>query len=203
MQLQGTRHMAAPPAQVWAALNDAAVLQRCIPGCESVEDVSDQERRARVALKLGPVRARFDGRVLLSDVRPGESCTLAFEGSGGAAGFARGQSQVTLTPHGSGTTVGYTVEASVGGKLGQVGGRLIESAARGLADEFFDAMAREWAPREAVIEASPAAAPAAAEAAAAPPVTKSAPDLERLRITWFLLGAAATAFGVLLARWLF
>jgi carbon monoxide dehydrogenase subunit G len=203
MQLQGTRHMAAPPAQVWAALNDAAVLQRCIPGCESVEDVSDRERRARVALKLGPVRARFDGRVLLSDVRPRESCTLAFEGSGGAAGFARGQSQVTLTPEGAGTTVGYTVEASVGGKLGQVGGRLIESAARGLADEFFDAMAREWAPAEAAAETNPAA-PAAVEPAAAPsPATAPVPDLERLRVTWFLLGVAATTFGVLLARWLF
>lgn len=198
MQLQGTRHMAAPPAQVWAALNDAAVLQRCIPGCESVQDVGDSERRARVALKLGPVRARFDGRVLLRDVRPGESCTLAFEGSGGAAGFARGQSQVTLTPHGDGTTVGYTVEASVGGKLGQVGGRLIESAARGLADEFFDAMAREWAP---VAASETPTVPTAAEAPPPQP-TSAAPDLERLRITWFLLGVAATAVGVLLARWL-
>lgn len=214
MQLQGSRQIAAPPPAVWAALNDPAVLQRCIPGCEAVKAVSETERSARVAVKLGPVRARFAGTLSLRDVQAPERCTLAFEGSGGAAGFARGTSAVSLAATADGgTDVRYTVEASVGGKLGQIGGRMIDSAARAMADEFFDALAREWAPPSIP---APAGAPAASgmpntatgsasdtpPSPAALPTRTAAPDLERLRITWFALGAAATGFGVWLARWL-
>ena len=209
MQLQGSRLIPAPPPAVWAALNDPAVLQRCIPGCEAVEAVSETERSARVAVKLGPVRARFAGTLSLRDVQPAQSCTLAFEGSGGAAGFARGSSAVRLAPTADGgTEVGYSVDASVGGKLGQIGGRMIDSAARGLADEFFDALAREWAApasEPAAVPAPPAAtAPMAAAPQPAAPAAPaaSAPSRERLRITWFVLGAAATGFGTWLARWL-
>jgi carbon monoxide dehydrogenase subunit G len=205
MELQGSRLMPAPPTAVWAALNDAAVLQRCIPGCEEVQQLSEPERSARVAVKLGPVRARFAGKVMLRDVRPDEGCTLVFEGSGGAAGFARGESVVTLEREGDGTQVGYTVTASVGGKLGQVGGRMIDSAARSMADDFFEALAREWQAVEAPAAQPPAPhlpEPAAAAAPKAPVAPAEAPSLEALRVKWFLLGAAATGFGVLLARWL-
>ena len=197
--------MPAPPTAVWAALNDAAVLQRCIPGCEEVQQLSEHERSARVAVKFGPVRARFAGKVMLRDVRPDEGCTLVFEGSGGAAGFARGESVVTLERDGDGTQVGYTVTASVGGKLGQVGGRMIDSAARSMADDFFEALAREWQAVEAPAAQPPPPhlpEPAAAAAPKAPVAPAEGPSLEALRVKWFLLGAAATGFGVLLARWL-
>lgn len=170
--------------------------------------MSENERSARLAVKLGPVRARFAGKVLLRDVLPAERCTLVFEGSGGAAGFARGESVVTLQAEGDGTQVAYTVNASVGGKLGQVGGRMIDSAARGMADEFFAALAREWLPVETAPEPTPAA-PSPASAArpqASDSDTPARPfepaSLEALRIKWFVLGAAATGFGVALAHWL-
>ena len=218
MELQGSCLIPASPTAVWAALNDAEVLQRCIPGCEEVVDISDSERSARVAVKLGPVRARFNGKLHLRDVLPAQSCTLAFEGSGGAAGFARGQSQVTLVAQGEGTQLAYTVSASVGGKLGQVGGRMIDSAARGMADEFFAALSREWAAPAApaasppdgdagVDDAAPGPAPAGAVARSARQTTVAStggderPSREALRIIWFALGAAATALGVLVARW--
>lgn len=207
MDLQGRRLIPAPPAAVWAALNDAAVLQRCIPGCEEVLQISDTERSARVAVKLGPVRARFSGKVSLRDVLPAERCTMVFEGSGGAAGFARGESLVTLLAIGQDTQVDYTVKASIGGKLGQVGGRMIDGAAQGMADEFFNALEREWRPAAPPEVAAADAAPQpigqlpSARAAAAPSAADH-PSLERLRITWFVLGAAATGFGVALARWL-
>ncbi len=121
MELNGDILVAAPRDKVWAALNDPQVLARCIPGCESMEATSDTERTARVAVKVGPVRARFTGHLRLQDVRPGEGCTLQFEGSGGAAGMAKGQSSVSLSEEGEGTRLRYTAQAKVGGKLAQLG----------------------------------------------------------------------------------
>lgn len=154
MELNGDILIAAPREQVWAALNDPAVLARCIPGCESMEATSDTERTARVAVKVGPVRARFTGHLRLNDVRPGEGCTLQFEGSGGAAGMAKGQSTVSLADEGDGTRLGYTAQASVGGKLGQVGGRMIDAAAKQMADQFFAAFQNELAPEQAMAPVS-------------------------------------------------
>ena len=137
MELQGSVTISAAPEQVWQALNDPEILRMCIPGCEEVRQISPQEMHARVMLKLGPVRANFIGKVLLTDVRPLLGCTLNFEGSGGGAGFARGSSVIALSPTALGTQLDYTAQASVAGKLGQIGGRLMDASARQLADRFF------------------------------------------------------------------
>ncbi len=217
--------MAAPRNEVWAAINNPAVLARCIPGCESMDATSDTERTARVAVKIGPVRARFTGHIRMQDVRPGEGCTLQFEGSGGAAGMAKGQSSVSLSDEGDGTRLRYTAQASVGGKLGQVGGRMIDAAAKQMADQFFVALQSELAPREEAPAAPPEtpagdappaasghgeAAPAAAPARTAPvtvrgaaaPVAPAAGS-EGVRVLWFALGALSTGFGVWIASVLF
>ena len=137
MELAGEVLIGVPPQQVWAALNDADVLRRCIPGCEEVRQITPTETHTRVLLKMGPVRARFVGKILMSDVRPGEGCTLNFEGSGGAAGFARGSSVVSLVAQEAGTRLQYSASASIGGKLGQIGGRMIDASAKQMADQFF------------------------------------------------------------------
>lgn len=224
MELTGDILVTAPRDKVWAAINEPQVLARCIPGCESMEATSDTERTARVAVKIGPVRARFTGHIRMQDVRPGEGCTLQFEGSGGAAGMAKGQSTVSLADEGAGTRLRYTAQASVGGKLGQVGGRMIDAAAKQMADQFFVALQSELAPREAQPAADAAAAPgatAAPEAAATsvPAPASAAPVRnvpvapasalaangggERVRVLWFSLGALSTGFGVWIASLLF
>lgn len=139
MELNGEQIVRAPRQKVWDAINDPTVLSRCIPGCEEVTKVSDNEMQTKVAIKIGPVRARFAGKIFMSDVVADSGCVLTFEGSGGGAGFAKGKSRVTLTDEGTATRLAYTVEASVGGKLGQIGGRLIDSSAKKMADEFFAA----------------------------------------------------------------
>ncbi len=146
MQLSGDVLIGAARTRVWDALNDPVVLAACIPGCEGVEVVSPTEKTARVMVKVGPVRARFGGRILLADATEGERCSMSFEGSGGAAGMARGQSQVELTDEDGGTRLRYTVQASVAGKLGQVGGRMIDAAAKQMADQFFNAFQTQVAP---------------------------------------------------------
>ena len=143
MELKGRRHLAASRAATWRALNDPEVLRACIPGCESIEPSADNEYRVAVAAVLGPVKARFQGRILLEDVVAPESYTIRFEGQGGAAGFAKGAARVTLADEGAGTLLGYTVDAQVGGRLAQVGNRLIDSAALKLADDFFAAFEKE------------------------------------------------------------
>ncbi len=172
MELTGDLVIGAARSRVWSALNDPQVLAACIPGCEAVEVVSPVEKTARVLVKVGPVRARFSGRILLADVTENERCSLSFEGSGGAAGMARGQSQVELTDEGAGTRLRYTVQASVAGKLGQVGGRMIDAAAKQMADQFFNAFQTQVAPAaEAEAPLMPDAAGAAAdEGAPAAPV---------------------------------
>ncbi|MBN9372336.1 MULTISPECIES: CoxG family protein [unclassified Hydrogenophaga] len=219
MELNGDILIASPRDTVWAALNDPQVLARCIPGCESLEATSDTERTARVAVKVGPVRARFTGHLRLQDVRPGEGCTLQFEGSGGAAGMAKGQSTVSLADEGGDTRLRYTAQASVGGKLGQVGGRMIDAAAKQMADQFFAAFQGELAPGAAVplaetVAQETAPADAAPPAAAGAPATTTAsvapapravsaqapaPLGEGVRVLWFALGALATGFGVWIA----
>jgi carbon monoxide dehydrogenase subunit G len=159
MELSGQQIVAAPRQAVWEALNDPRALYECIPGCEDIEKISGAETRVRVAVKLGPVRARFTGKMLMSDVTPAERCTLTFEGAGGAAGFAKGFSRVELSDEGSATKLTYSVEASVGGKLGQIGGRLIDSSAKKMADEFFGSLDRcltgSPLPRESEREPAP------------------------------------------------
>jgi len=137
MDMTGEERIAATREVVWAALNDVAVLRQCIPGCESLEKVSDTDMAARVKLQIGPVRASFAGQVKLSDIDPPNGYRISGEGNGGVAGYARGGAVVRLQDDGPGTLLRYEAKADVGGKLAQLGGRLIDSTARKLAGEFF------------------------------------------------------------------
>ena len=210
MELNGDILIGAPREKVWAGLNDPEILTRCIPGCEAMEATSPTERTARVAVKIGPVRARFVGHVRMEDIRPNEGCVLRFQGSGGAAGMAKGHSNVELTDEAGGTRLRYTAQAAIGGKLGQVGGRMIDAASKQMADQFFTAFNEQMVgvPVVEAVEAAPAeAAPAAAAAAAPQPVfvprTVQAPQPaasgEGVRVLWFVLGSLSTAFGVWIA----
>lgn len=137
MEMTGEYRIPAARQQVWDALNDVDILGKSIPGCESIERVSDAELTAQVTAKVGPVKAKFAGQVTLSDLDPPVSYTLSGEGKGGVAGFAKGAAKVHLTEDGDATVLTYTVNAQVGGKLAQVGARLIDATAKKLADEFF------------------------------------------------------------------
>lgn len=138
MDMTGEERIAAPREAVWKALNDTEVLKACIPGCESLERISDTELEATVGVKLGPVKARFNGKVALSNLNPPLSYTISGEGKGGIAGFAKGGADVTLIEEGNETVLAYTVSADVGGKIAQLGSRLISSSAKKLATQFFE-----------------------------------------------------------------
>jgi carbon monoxide dehydrogenase subunit G len=137
MEIRGEYKIAAPRAKVFAALNDPAVLQACIPGCEMLEKSSDTEMQAKVRMRIGPVSAAFTGKVTLSDLDPPNGYRISGEGQGGVAGFAKGGAVVTLTEDGGDTILKYDVDAQVGGKIAQVGARLITGTAKKLADQFF------------------------------------------------------------------
>jgi carbon monoxide dehydrogenase subunit G len=137
MTMTGEVQLPATQEAVWAKLNDPEVLKICIPGCESLEKLSDTEFQAVATNKIGPVKARFKGKVRLSDLDPPNSYRISGEGDGGVAGFAKGGATVTLQPKDGGTLLSYNVEAQIGGKLAQIGQRLINGAAKKLADQFF------------------------------------------------------------------
>ncbi len=143
MDMNGEYQIAAPRQRVWEALNDPEVLRQCIPGCEEIVKLSDVEWTAKVTAKVGPVKAKFGGKVTLSDLDPPNGYTITGEGTGGAAGFAKGGAVVKLTDQNTGTLLAYTVKAQVGGKLAQIGSRLIDGASRKMADEFFAAFAAQ------------------------------------------------------------
>ncbi|MFN3936304.1 MAG: CoxG family protein [Gemmobacter sp.] len=138
MKMADSKEIAAPPEVVWAALFDAEVLKACVPGCESLTGTPEEGFEAAVVQKVGPVKARFTGTVTLSDIVEGQSCTISGEGKGGAAGFAKGAARVRLEPAGEATRLHYEVEANVGGKLAQLGSRIIDGFARSMADKFFE-----------------------------------------------------------------
>ncbi|HET7033413.1 MAG TPA: carbon monoxide dehydrogenase subunit G [Casimicrobiaceae bacterium] len=147
MEMTSTRVVNAPPDKVWKALNDPAVLKDAIPGCETLERTTDTEWHVVVAAKVGPVAARFNGKIGLADLAPPTSYTMRFEGQGGAAGFANGEAKVSLAPSGAdATALSYTAKAQVGGKIAQLGSRLIDGAAAKMADEFFARFAERVAP---------------------------------------------------------
>jgi len=152
MKLSDEIRIEAPRQRVYEALNDPEVLKRAIPGCQALERVSPTELTATVAARIGPVKATFKGRVTLSELNPPVSYVISGEGKGGAAGFAKGSAKVTLAEDGGATRLRYEVDADVGGKLAQVGQRLIEGSSKKLAGEFFDAF------RTAVAAPPPAAA---------------------------------------------
>jgi carbon monoxide dehydrogenase subunit G len=137
MDMTGEYHIPAPRQRVWEGLNDPDILKECIPGCQSIEKISDVEFAARVVAKVGPVKATFGGKVTLSDLDPPKNYTISGEGTGGVAGFAKGSARVDLTEEEGGTLLKYAAQAHVGGKLAQIGSRLIGATARKMADDFF------------------------------------------------------------------
>ena len=137
MEMQGTRQLAITQQQAWDALNDPEVLKLCIPGCDKIEASGENQYTMAVSLKVGPLAAKFAGKIALSDINPPSSYTIAFEGQGGPAGFGKGNAKVQLAPNADGVELSYTVQASVGGKIAQVGQRLIDGVAKSMAEDFF------------------------------------------------------------------
>lgn len=137
MDMQGSRPLGVTQQQAWEALNDPEILKTCIPGCEKFELTEANTYAVTTAIKIGPVSARFNGRVVLSDIKPPESYKLSFDAQGGVAGFGKGESAVLLKPTEGGCELSYTVHSSVGGKIAQLGQRLIDGAAKSLAEDFF------------------------------------------------------------------
>jgi hypothetical protein len=160
MDMTGERVIPAPRPVVWSALNDVEVLKASIPGCQEITKHSDTDLAAKVGLRIGPVSATFTGRVQLTDLDPPNGYTIGGEGNGGVAGFAKGGAKVRLADAEDGATrLSYDVSAQVGGKIAQLGARLIDSTAKQLADQFFDRFAAEVAARNAPPEAAATAAP--------------------------------------------
>ncbi|RQO80017.1 CoxG family protein [Acidovorax sp. FJL06] len=166
MEMQASRTLAVSQQQAWEALNDPEVLKLCIPGCDKVEATGDNQYAVAMALKIGPVSAKFAGKITLSDIVPPESYNIAFDGSGGVAGFGKGNAQVKLVPvpiDGAGQAsceLHYTVHASVGGKIAQLGQRLVDGAAKTMAEDFFKRFDNEMQrcyPRPEVPQANAAA----------------------------------------------
>ena len=158
MEMSAEQLVPAPQQEVWEALNDPQVLKACVPGCESIEKIGDNEYQVLMVARVGPVSAKFKGKLTLSDIRPPDSYSIAFEGQGGPAGFAKGGAQVRLTPEDGKTRLAYDVKASVGGKLAQIGSRLVDAAARKVADDFFRNFNRGFAasdPDSTVVPATP------------------------------------------------
>ena len=138
MEMTGEQLIAAPQKAVWDALNNPEMLKTCVPGCESIDPIGDNEFQVLMVARVGPVSAKFKGKLTLSDIKPPNSYSLAFEGQGGPAGFAKGSANVRLeSVEGDKTRFGYDVKASVGGKLAQIGSRLVDAAAKKVADDFF------------------------------------------------------------------
>jgi uncharacterized protein len=182
MDMTGERRIPAPRQTVWEALNNPDVLKASIPGCESLERLADDEMKATAAVKVGPISARFTGKVQLTDIDPPNGYRISGEGQGGVAGFAKGGANVALKEDGDDTLLSYQVNAQVGGKLAQLGGRLIDATAKQMADAFFDRFSKQVQamspPRQAPLvsataEQHPAAAPAATSAATPLPVSVS------------------------------
>ncbi len=186
MEMTGERRIPAPRQRVWDALNDPEVLKASIAGCESLEQTDDGGFAATVTAKVGPVKAKFKGQVTLSDLNPPESYTISGEGKGGAAGFAKGGAEVNLTEDGDDTVLSYKVKATVGGKLAQIGSRLIDGVATKMADDFFGKFSELVVAAPAVEAPAPEPAPPAAEAPAsgaetAPPPPPPREDLPQVQ----------------------
>jgi uncharacterized protein len=215
MEMSGEQLVPAPQRAVWDALNDPEMLKACVPGCESIEKSGDNEYVVTMVARVGPVAAKFKGKLALSDIKPPNSYSLAFEGQGGAAGFAKGGAHVSLSPAGIMTKLAYDVKASVGGKLAQIGSRLVDAAARKVADEFFrnfnknvgaqqdDGESTVIMPKEAdddgdatvILTAQPKKKGHDDEHHAAPiPRDKDLPDVSGLTLSFFAAGALVVFF---------
>jgi len=191
MEIKGEYRIAAPREKVFAALNDQAVLQACIPGCESLEKTSDTEMKAKVRMRIGPVSASFSGKVTLSDIDPPNGYRISGEGQGGAAGFAKGGAVVTLREDAGDTLLNYNVDAQVGGKIAQVGARLIDGTAKKLADEFFSKFATMVGgpPPAAAVAGTPSDVPPAPDTVSPPSPPPAA--AQRGYRHWLVIGVGA------------
>jgi uncharacterized protein len=191
MDMTGEFRIPAPREVVWKALNDPEILKRSIAGCEELEKTSDTEFTAKVTAKVGPVKARFTGKVTLSDLDPPNGYMITGEGQGGAAGFAKGGAKVHLAPDGDGTLLKYTVNAAIGGKLAQIGARLIDGAAHKMAADFFASFAANVtgpAPATAGAEAAAVETPAAPGPAPAEAPPAEAPSASEGIRPWIWVG---------------
>jgi carbon monoxide dehydrogenase subunit G len=213
MEILGQQLIAAPRQRVWDALNDPVILKASLPGCESVERVTPEEFRVVIKTAIGPLKARFQGSLKITEALPPESCVMQFEGQGGAVGFGKGTSTVTLKQAPEGTELSYEAKAQIGGKLAQVGSRLIDSVAKKMADDFFKAFQNELSPQEnkatatvAAANASPRAASAlAATQPVATPSHTNGPSSENSMVpAWWLFPAALFGAALMLAgaRWM-
>ena len=189
MDMQGNRLLAVSQQQAWDSLNDPEMLKSCIPGCEKFELVSENEYAVTVAVKIGPVSAKFNGKVKLADIQAPSSYSLQFEAQGGVAGFGQGESKVELMPREGGCELKYTVHSKVGGKIAQLGQRLIDGVAKSLAEDFFkrfeEALQAKFPIAEAEAEAT------AEQASAIQTAAPSAPKTQRLM--WMTVAIVAVA----------
>ena len=193
MDMTGEFRIPAPRRKVWEALNDPEILKRSIPGCEEIEKISPTELAAKVTAKVGPVKARFAGKVTLSDLDPPNGYKITGEGSGGAAGFAKGGATVRLADDGDGTRLTYVVEAHVGGKLAQIGSRLIDATARKMAEDFFTRFSSIVGGVPAAAAAEPEVALETAAQRPSPPPAAAPPAGFRLPPAVWVAGLAVFA----------
>jgi len=194
MDMTGEYRIAAPREKVWEALNDPEILKASIPGCQELIKASDTELTAKVSTKVGPVSAKFTGKVTLSDINPPVSYKITGEGQGGVAGFAKGGAEVALEEDGGATILRYKATAQVGGKLAQIGSRLIDSTAKKMANDFFGKFAEQVG---AGTEAAPAE-PASAEAAPTAPAATQEPSGGISPMVWIAGLIAVVAIGLLI-----
>ncbi|MBI5276229.1 MAG: carbon monoxide dehydrogenase subunit G [Burkholderiales bacterium] len=188
MDMQGSRHLAVSQQQAWEALNDPGVLKVCIPGCEKIEPTGEGQYAIGMAVRVGPVAAKFNGKIALEDVTPPASYTIRFEGQGGPAGFGKGSAQVKLAPplEGRGCDLTYTAQAQVGGKIAQVGQRLIDGVAKSMAEDFFKRFDDEMAKRYPEAYAAAAGPVAVAGKKPVPVWVWAAGAIVALAILWLL-----------------
>lgn len=198
MELTGTHRIAATPPQVWAAITDPDMLRRCVPGAETVEREGDDAYAVIMVAAVGPLRARFKGRLQLQDVRAPDACVMVFEGEAGGTGFGRGRASVQLSPDAEATALRWSAQAEVGGKLAQVGSRLIDGVARKLSQDFFNALQRELGAAAPPADAGPArrqvdAPPAPAISGAGATRPSRAHGARRVAVGWLLAAVLAGA----------
>ena len=212
MDILGQQLIAAPRQRVWDALNDPVILKASLPGCESVERITPEEFRVVIKTAIGPLKARFQGSLKLTEALPPASCVMQFEGQGGAVGFGKGTATVTLKEAPEGTELSYEAKAQIGGKLAQVGSRLIDSVAKKMADDFFKAFQTELSPPDNTAS-STAAAALALPSSANPTTSKTTvatvqphddPSDQAKVPAWWLFPAALLGAALMLAgsRWM-
>ncbi|HEX7054835.1 MAG TPA: carbon monoxide dehydrogenase subunit G [Burkholderiales bacterium] len=197
MEMTGEQLIPASQQTVWNALNDPQMLKACVPGAESIEPAGENVYQVQMLAKVGPVSARFKGKLTLSDIRAPESYSIAFEGQGGAAGFAKGGAQVRLSQKDRQTLLSYDVKANVGGKLAQIGSRLVDAAAKKIADEFFRNFNEKVAAQGAADDTVVLPKDSGQDKPGSDPGDKPLPGLSDTALAFFAAGALAAVFTAL------